>query len=67
MGCEKNVKLISKIVRRRNQGVSVVGWVDVWGQDRVVACMVGLLAAGWKGGGEWLWGCWKTHGCSVEQ
>ena len=46
MGCEKKVKLSSKIVRRRNQGVSVVGWVDVWGEDRVVACMVGLVSAG---------------------
>ena len=46
MGCEKKVRLRSKIVRRRNQGVSVVGWVDVWGENRVVACMVGLVAAG---------------------
>ena len=46
MGCEKKVKLRSKIVRRRNQGVSVVGWVDVWGEDRVVACMVGLVVVG---------------------
>jgi len=46
MRCEKKVKLRSKIVRSRNQGVSVVGWVDVWGWDKVAACMVGLLAAG---------------------
>jgi len=41
MRCEKKVKLKGKSVRSRNQGVSVVGWVDVWEWGKVVWCMVG--------------------------
>ena len=51
MRCEKRAKLKNRSVRSRSQGVSVVGWVDVWEWGELVWCMVGLLGAGC--GGMW--------------